>query len=129
MQLNATDIEFKLVNDLKLEEGFYMDRLQDIGVRRRRKMNSRRRAGNRWDGLEEPISGEMGAGNVMNEDEVLNEILSRRGLDFSQVSGMDPGMEAGMMSIPMQIKMEPGMLPDGIPRHLHENQEHYRQRK
>ena len=42
MLLNATDIEFKVVNDLKLEEGLYMPsfrELENMDIRRRQKAN------------------------------------------------------------------------------------------
>lgn len=42
MLLNATDIEFKVVQDLKLEEGLYMPSLREtenMDVRRRHKVN------------------------------------------------------------------------------------------
>ncbi|PWI72688.1 hypothetical protein PCL_09703 [Purpureocillium lilacinum] len=79
MRLNSSDIEVKVVNDLKLEEHLYMESYRDMDVRRRRKVSAKKRTGGPHD--------DMAGGDDMmgvdprtthNEEDVINQVHSRR---------------------------------------------------
>lgn len=127
MRLSASDIEVKVVNDLKLEEGLYMESHGDAYIRRRRKSAiTKKRAGAR--GVEEtevPMSDEMMSVSSHNthEDDIINQVHSRRDIKFEE----DPSGGHEMMGMPPwdpSIKMEHGLLSqrtDQIPRHGGDN--------
>lgn len=133
MQLNAGDVEVKVVNDLKLEEGIYMDEYADVGVRRRRKLNSRKRMAGRGDESDlAPNNETAGAGthqNGVSEDEVVRQVHKRRDMGWSDGSTLSPEI----MDIQMEMKMEPGLVPEHVARQHHEAQRlrssHYGQHK
>ncbi|KAK6721974.1 hypothetical protein SNK04_000852 [Fusarium graminearum] len=113
MRLNASDIEIKVVNDLKLEEGIYMESYGSANIRRRRKPDSvRKRAGH-------GVSNDMSVNDEMmsigshttHEDEVINQV---HGLPNMKVEEQGPGDHPNMMETQMwdqQMKMEPGTMP------------------
>lgn len=116
MQLNPGDIEVKVVNDLKLEEGFYMDDYSDLGVRRRRKLNSRKRAAARGDDGDAAAPHDEAAAsmaqhsNGVSEDEVIDQVHRRRDLGWNGGSTVSPEI----MEIQMEMKMEPGLVPEHV---------------
>ncbi|KAK2693175.1 hypothetical protein QWA68_009623 [Fusarium oxysporum] len=106
MRLNASDIEVKVVNDLKLEEGIYMESHGDLNIRRRRKSVQTRKRTGRGDEHDEMMS--VGSHNT-HEDEVINQV---HGLPNIKMEEDGPG--GHMMSAHMwdqQMKMEPGAMP------------------
>jgi hypothetical protein len=110
MRLNASDIEIKVTNDLKLEEGLYMESYGDANIRRRRKPASvRKRVGHGIDN-EMSINDEMMSigSHTTHEDEVINQV---HGLPTIKMEEDAPGdhMEAHMWD--QQMKMEPGAMP------------------
>ncbi|KAJ4016511.1 hypothetical protein NW752_003637 [Fusarium irregulare] len=110
MRLNASDIEIKVTNDLKLEEGLYMESYGDANIRRRRKPASvRKRVGHGMEN-EMSINDEMMSigSHTTHEDEVINQV---HGLPTMKMEEDAPGdhMEAQMWD--HQMKMEPGAMP------------------
>lgn len=106
MRLNASDIEVKVVNDLKLEEGIYMESYGDLNIRRRRRSVQPRKRTGRGDEHDEIMS--VGSHNT-HEDEVINQV---HGLPNIKMEEDGPG--GHMMSAHMwdqQMKMEPGAMP------------------
>ncbi len=100
MELNPSDIEIKVVNDLKLEEGIYIDEHPDIGIRRRRKINQRRRAGGRAAGDSDgSVNGEVPTPGGLNKDEVASQVHSRRDGD---VWPRNAALGSGTMNMQMQ---------------------------
>lgn len=91
MRLNASDIEIKVVNDLNLEEGLYMDFHGDANIRRRRKSTSTRKRGTAR-GVEETLSDEMMSVSSHNthEDDVINQVHSRRDVKVEDDLGAGP---------------------------------------
>ncbi|PNY24638.1 Uncharacterized protein TCAP_05422 [Tolypocladium capitatum] len=79
MRLNASDIEVKVVNDLKLEEHLYMESYRDLEIRRRRKVPAKKRPGGPHDGMQ-AVDDIMIADprTTHNEDVVINQVHGRR---------------------------------------------------
>lgn len=105
MQLSAGDIEIKLATDMKLEEGFYLDSYPDLGIRRRqRKLAARRRQvahGDDGEGAGPDDLASVDSHNTTNEDEVIRQVHTRRGLSWDDASNAS----TGMMDLSMQMKM------------------------
>ncbi|KAF7534598.1 hypothetical protein G7Z17_g13341 [Cylindrodendrum hubeiense] len=99
MRLNPSDIEIKVVNDLKLEEGLYMDSHGDANIRRRRKSTSARKRTNTR-GVDEALSDEMMSVSSHNthEDDVINQVHNRRDVKLEDESSAGPN---DMMDIQM----------------------------
>ncbi|PHH66334.1 hypothetical protein CDD80_942 [Ophiocordyceps camponoti-rufipedis] len=80
MRLSASDIEVKVVNDMKLEEHLYMDNYKDLDIRRRRKVPAKKRHNGPHDdnGADDMLvpDGRM----THNEDEVVEQVHARREL-------------------------------------------------
>lgn len=91
MRLSASDIEVKLVNDLKLEENVFMESFGDIGIRRRRKLNARKRVGGRGHDEAESLNDEITSVSSHNthEDDVINQVHGLRE-NFDHDSTMSP---------------------------------------
>jgi hypothetical protein len=117
MRLNSSDIEVKLVNDLKLEEGLYVESFGDLGIRRRRKLATKKRLrGN--DDNEGAVNDGMGNGTLphhihttSNEDEVINQVHGREPLEWDADSTMGGDMMDMHMWGARPIKTEPNMAP------------------
>ena len=87
MRLNASDIEVKVVNDLKLEENMYMDSFRDMDIRRRRKMSAKKRGSTTGRGgrsgdddlmpIGDGLSLSLEAHNPHLEDDVINQVHGR----------------------------------------------------
>ncbi|KAH6900331.1 hypothetical protein B0T10DRAFT_24956 [Thelonectria olida] len=114
MRLNASDIECKVVNELKLEEGLYIESRDDLNLRRRQKPSTARRRPNTR-GLDDvPLNDEMlsAGSHTGNEDDVINQVHGRPDYkleDESPVNGNE------MMDIQMwgeqPVKMGSGVMP------------------
>lgn len=112
MRLNASDIEVKVVNDLKLEEGFYMETHPDCNIRRRRKSttaSTRRRGNPRGVDDELPLSDEMVSVSSHNthEDDVINQVHGRAEFKMEDEGSEMMGMQIWPES---NVKMEPGVM-------------------
>ncbi|KAH6960592.1 hypothetical protein DER45DRAFT_164675 [Fusarium avenaceum] len=114
MRLSASDIEVKVVNDLKLEEGMYMESHGDANIRRRRKsVPTRKRAGRGVDDHDSRTNDEMmsvGSHNT-HEDEVINQV---HGVPHMKMEEDGHGGHHNMMDTHLwdhQMKMEPGVMP------------------
>ncbi|KAF4964089.1 hypothetical protein FSARC_7965 [Fusarium sarcochroum] len=114
MLLSASDIEVKVVSDLKLEEGLYMESHGDANIRRRHKsVSTRKRAGRGIDDNDMPTNDEMmsvGSHNT-HEDEVINQV---HGPPNFKMEDDGPGGQHNMMDMHLwdqQMKMEPGVMP------------------
>ncbi|KAF5018027.1 hypothetical protein F66182_10014 [Fusarium sp. NRRL 66182] len=117
MRLNASDIEIKVVNDLKLEEGLYMESHADANIRRRRKSTStRKRSGRGVDNIDIPANDEMMSvgSHSRHEDDVINQVYGPPPPNF-KVEDDGPGGQHSMMDMhqiwDQQIKIEPGVIP------------------
>lgn len=112
MRLSPSDIEVKVVNDLKLEEGLYMESHGDANIRRRRKsLSTRKRSGARGvDDSDVPTNDEMmsvGSHNT-HEDEVINQVHGPFKLDDEAPANPNNMMDMHMWD--QQIKIEPGVM-------------------
>lgn len=77
MRLNPSDIEVKVVNDLKLEEHLYMDNFRELEIRRRRKVPTKKRQNDDMTTAEDLMVADPRVG-TLNEDDVINQVHSRR---------------------------------------------------
>ncbi|KAI5467429.1 hypothetical protein BGZ63DRAFT_371220 [Mariannaea sp. PMI_226] len=110
MRLNASDVECKVVNDLKLEEGLYIESQGDLNLRRRRKSNAPKRRTN-GRGVDEPLSDEMmSVGSHTNEDEVINQVHGRLDYNLEETSSSGNDRMDMQMWGDQPIKMEPGVV-------------------
>ena len=135
MQLNPGDVEIKVASDLRLEEGIYMDDYTDVGVRRRRKLTSRKRAAARADEADVALNDETAGAaaqhsNGVSEDEIVNQVIhKRRDMPWNESSALSPEI----MEIQMEMKMEPGLVPEHVAHQQREVQRlrssHYGQQK
>lgn len=112
MRLSASDIEVKVVNDLKLEEGMYMETRGDAYIRRRRKSaTTKKRSGARGgEETELPMNDEMMSVSSHNthEDEVINQVHNRQDIKFEDDSSVgNEVMDMQMWDQP--LKLEPGV--------------------
>ncbi|PHH78384.1 hypothetical protein CDD83_3981 [Cordyceps sp. RAO-2017] len=80
MRLNASDIEAKVVNDMKLEESLYMESYRDLDIRRRRKVPAKKRQNGPHDDVSAAADDMMVTNErpSHNEDEVISQIQNRR---------------------------------------------------
>ncbi|RGP74824.1 hypothetical protein FLONG3_5935 [Fusarium longipes] len=113
MRLNASDIEIKVVNDLKLEEALYMESYGSANIRRRRKPASVKRRNGHGADNDMSINDEMMSigSHTTHEDEVINQV---HGLPNIKMEEQGPGEHPGIMETQMwdqQMKMEPGAMP------------------
>ncbi|RBQ81486.1 hypothetical protein FVER14953_20237 [Fusarium verticillioides] len=110
MRLNASDIEVKVVGDLKLEEGLYMESHGDANIRRRRKLVSiRKQAGRGIDNINDMLTNDemmsVGSHNT-HEDEVINQV---HGPPNFKIEEDGPGGQHNMKDMHLwdqQMKME-----------------------
>lgn len=124
MLLSPSDIEIKVVNDLKLDEGVYVESFGDAYVRRRQKPSSvqKQPVGIR-PSHDEMVSGEellCAGSHTSHEDEVIDQTHGR--VDFKVEDDSPVGHSEMMNNMqpiwPQTIKLEQGMLQardDGIP--------------
>ncbi|KAL4730680.1 hypothetical protein ACLX1H_002718 [Fusarium chlamydosporum] len=113
MRLNASDIEIKVVNDLKLEEGLYMESYGELNIRRRRKPTSvRRRAGHGVD-HDMAINDEMMniGSHTTHEDDVINQVHGVPNLKMEEEGSEEHHNMMGTHMWDQQMKMEPGTMP------------------
>lgn len=129
MRLNSSDIEVKLVNDLKLEEHLYMDCFREIDVRRRRKLSAKKRPGGSRRGEDDMP---MGSGDDMmgvdphhpqhthNEDDVINQVHNPRSRWESSSTNQNEMMDMHMWDSRAPMKLEsstaPHRLLNSVPR-------------
>ena len=99
MQLSASDIEAKLVNELNIEEGLYVEHPAKSGlkVRRRRKLSARMRQDKLGDNAAETLLQEAslpGLRQSTDPDEVLHQIQERDSQAelWDGASGLSPEM-------------------------------------
>ncbi|KAH7155589.1 hypothetical protein B0J13DRAFT_229232 [Dactylonectria estremocensis] len=99
MRLNASDIEIKVVNDLKLEEGIYMESHSDAHIRRRRKSASTRKR-TTIGGVDGTMSDERRSVSSHNthEDDVINQVHSRQDVKLEDEMSTGP---SSMLDIQM----------------------------
>ncbi|RDA89527.1 hypothetical protein CP533_1518 [Ophiocordyceps camponoti-saundersi (nom. inval.)] len=101
MRLNSSDIEVKVVNDLKLEENLYMENYRDLEIRRRRKVPAKKRQ----NGPHDDAAAAAAADDLMvpdgrvthNEDEVINQVHNRRDLRWET----DSSAHSEVVDMPM----------------------------
>ncbi|KAK7430152.1 hypothetical protein QQZ08_003337 [Neonectria magnoliae] len=112
MLLNPSDIEIKVVTDLRLEEGLYIESYGDLKVRRRRKPTSARKQ-TTIRGIDDTLSDELSvSSHNTHEDEVINQVHSRQDIKMEDdsVSGQNEMLDIQMW----------GDQPDGMAqRHEH----------
>ncbi|KAI9899047.1 hypothetical protein N3K66_005508 [Trichothecium roseum] len=85
MQLSASDIEIKLVNDLKLEESVYFEIRPGLNIRRRHKATHRKQSQHNAPRTDQHLTSKGTAEDVTvsqsgprpTEDEVIEEVLAR----------------------------------------------------
>jgi hypothetical protein len=121
MRLNASDIEIKVVNDLKLEEGLYMESYGSANIRRRRKPESVRKRGGHSVDNDMSVNDEMMriGSHTTHEDEVINQV---HGVPNMKMEDQGPGDHPNMMETQMwdqHMKMEPGTMPQRNDRMQH----------
>ncbi|KAL6837493.1 hypothetical protein V8C40DRAFT_230090 [Trichoderma camerunense] len=92
MLLSASDIEIKIVNELKWEEAMYIDGLDDCIRRRRKTIVKKRSTGRGEPGGDVPVSDDMLriSQTPHNEDDVINQVYGRQDRwdeDMSSVNG------------------------------------------
>lgn len=92
MLLSASDIEIKIVNDLKWEEAMYIDGLDDCIRRRRKTIVKKRSSGRGEPGGDVPVSDDMLriSQTPHNEDDVINQVYGRQDRwdeDMTSVNG------------------------------------------
>ncbi|XEU98208.1 hypothetical protein FSHL1_003495 [Fusarium sambucinum] len=121
MRLNASDIEIKVVNDLKLEEGLYMESYGSANIRRRRKPESVRKRGSHGVDNDMSVNDEMmGIGShTTHEDDVINQV---HGIPNMKMEEQGPRDHPNMMETQMwdqQMKMDPGTMPQRNDRMQH----------
>ncbi|KJZ77384.1 hypothetical protein HIM_03108 [Hirsutella minnesotensis 3608] len=108
MRLNASDIEVKVVNDLKLEEPLYVGDYRDLEIRRRRKVPTKKRQ------AQDDAPGSVDDLMVVdprvphNEDEVINQVHNRRDMRWET----DSSAHSEVVELPSwdnraPMKMEP----------------------
>ncbi|EQL01084.1 hypothetical protein OCS_03206 [Ophiocordyceps sinensis CO18] len=80
MRLNASDIEVKVVNDMKLEEHMYMENFREMEIRRRRKVPAKKRQNGHHDDLTTAEDLMVSDPRVAthNDDDVINQVHNRR---------------------------------------------------
>lgn len=80
MRINASDIEVKVVNDLKLEEGLYLDSHQHagMGLRRRRKVPLRKRVSGNASGNQEAAESTGFESSQVDHDAVVDQVHQLR---------------------------------------------------
>ncbi|KAJ6442859.1 Copper transport protein ctr4 [Purpureocillium lavendulum] len=126
MRLNSSDIEVKVVNDLKLEEHLYMESYRDMDVRRRRKVSAKKRTNGPHDDM-------PGADDLMgvdprtthNEEDVINQVHGRR--EPMRWETDSPAHSTEMMDMPvwdsrapMKLDAAPGLrLVNGVNRSVY----------
>ncbi|QUC19953.1 uncharacterized protein UV8b_04194 [Ustilaginoidea virens] len=116
MRLNSSDIEVKLVNDLKIEEHLYMDCFQEIDVRRRKKLSSRKRSGGGDKGHDDAALGSdvmsLEPRHAHDDDEVINQVHQPRSARWET----SPASHVEMIDMQMwegrgNMKIEPPSAP------------------
>lgn len=122
MLLSASDIEIKIVNDLKWEESIYMDGSDECIRRRRKTIVKKRSTGRGEPGGDVPVSDEMLriSQTPHNEDDVINQVYGRRDRwdeDMTSVNGeMIDSTNLWENRAPM--KMEPDTLVSSGGEHM-----------
>ncbi|PFH56547.1 hypothetical protein XA68_16340 [Ophiocordyceps unilateralis] len=112
MRLNASDIEVKVVNDMKLEEHLYMENYRDLEIRRRRKVPAKKRQNGPHDDAADDLL--VPDGRVThNDDEVINQVHSRRDLRWDTDSSAQSevvDMPVWDNRAPMKMEAPPSAL-------------------
>ena len=112
MRVNSSDIEVKLVNDLKLEEHLYMDYFKDNDIRRRRNISTKKRPGTGRKADQHLSRG----GNVIeggprqpthSEDDVINQVHNPRSRWECSTANQGEMMEIQMWDSRAPMKLEP----------------------
>lgn len=114
MLLSASDIEIKVVNDLKLEEPLYIDGIKDMDLRRRRRAVIKKRSNGRGEpGGEVPVSDEMlnlGTHPTHNEEDVVTQVHGSIDPRWEEVPTTNGEMiDVHMWSSRAPMKTEPGV--------------------
>lgn len=119
MRLNASDMEVKVVSDMKLEENLYMETPQDLDLRRRKKFSAKKRPSTNGRRIAAGADDESTAVSVdtddvssvmaqpphythQQEDEVINQVHGR----LPKVEFEDDMMDMHMWDSRTHIKME-----------------------
>ncbi|KAL7786282.1 hypothetical protein V8C37DRAFT_392498 [Trichoderma ceciliae] len=118
MLLSASDIEIKIVNDLKWEEAIYIDGVDDL-VRRRRKTFVKKRSSGRGEpGGDVAVSDDMlrVSQTPHSEDDVINQVYAARrdrwDEEFASING--EMMDAHLWENRAPMKMESdALVPPG----------------
>lgn len=121
MRLNSSDIEVKVVNDLKLEEHLFMETYRDMEVRRRRKVSAKKRTAGSHDDMAgaDDMMG-IDARTTHNEEDVISQVHGRREpmrweTDSSAHSSEMMDMPVWDSRAPMKMDAAPGLrLVSGI---------------
>lgn len=117
MLLSASDVEVKVVTDLRLEDGLYMDSIQDPEIRPRRKVVSKKRPSNRGYNDDMPLGDKMmsmGSHGMLMEDDVINQVHGRRDAQWEDDSSSHSDMmDVNMWDSGVSIKMEAHNSTDG----------------
>lgn len=107
MRLNASDIEVKVVNDMKLEEHLYMDSFRELEIRRRRKVPAKKRQNGPHDDMaaEELMAADP---RVTHNEDVINQVHHRRDMRWET----DSSAHSEVVDMPVwenraRMKMEP----------------------
>lgn len=118
MLLSASDIEVKIVNDLKWEEAIYIEDLDECVRRRRKSVVKKRSSGRGEPGGDIAVSDDMLRVSQAphNEDEVINQVFAARrdrwDEDIASVNGdmMNPHPQLWENRAPIKMEHD-GMLP------------------
>ncbi|KAK4084425.1 uncharacterized protein Triagg1_905 [Trichoderma aggressivum f. europaeum] len=121
MLLSASDIEAKVVNDLKWEEAVYIDGFDECIRRRRKTIVKKRSTGRGEPGGDVPVSDEMLriSQTPHNEDDVINQVYGRRDRwdeDMASVNG--EMMDSPLWENRAPMKMEPDTLVSSGGEHM-----------
>jgi hypothetical protein len=118
MLLSASDIEIKIVNDLKWEEAMYIEGLDDCIRRRRKSIVKKRSSGRGEAGGDIAVSDDLlrVSQTPHSEDEVINQVYAARrdrwDEDLASVNG--EMMDSHLWENRAPIKMENDtMVPSG----------------
>ncbi|KAK5992666.1 hypothetical protein PT974_06081 [Cladobotryum mycophilum] len=114
MLLSASDIEIKLVNDMKLEDNIYVEAGEELDVRRRRRTTIKKRSGGRGEqsgdvAVRDEMLTAMSHPNL-TEDDVINQVYERRDRWDEESSTNSEMMDVHMWDSRAPMKIEPGTL-------------------
>lgn len=109
MRLNASDIEVKVVNDMKLEEHMYMENFREMEIRRRRKVPAKKRQNGHHDDLTTAEDLMVSDPRVAthNDDDVINQVHNRRDMRWETDSVHSEVVDMPVWENRAPMKMEP----------------------